>query len=170
MTIRDALLTELDLESPFFRTTLQRVPMDKRDWKPHDKSMTMGWLATFLGIMWSWGVIAVEQESFDPTKGGGPPPKVASTTDELLALFDQHMAAYRKALAATDDAHLMKSWTLRFGDKVYFKQPRWLVLRTFIMNHAVHHRAQLGVYLRLNGLAVPAIYNDSADEKGGIFQ
>jgi uncharacterized damage-inducible protein DinB len=146
--------------------------MDKGDWKPHDKSMTLGWLATFLGIMWSWGVIAIEQESFDPTKreGAGQAPALAKTTAELLALFDQNVAAYRKALAASGDAQLMKSWALLFGGQVYFRQPRWLVLRTFIMNHAVHHRAQLGTYLRLNGIAVPAIYNDSADEKGGLFR
>jgi hypothetical protein len=175
MTLRDALLTELDLEAPFIRRTLERVPLDKRSWKPHVKSMTMGWLATFLAVMWSWGVITIEQESFDPAAraGDGPKPQRPSepeTTEALLQLFDQNVAAFRAALAGTNDQRLQGTWTLMTGGKPFFTQPRWLVLRTYILNHAVHHRAQMGVYLRLNGIDVPAIYNDSADEKGGMFR
>lgn len=172
MTLCESLIEELDLEARFTRLTLERVPMDKRSWKPHDKSMTLGWLSTFLCLMWSWGVITIEQEVFDPSArpNSGQRPSEAATTEELLKLFDQNVAAFRAALTATNDSHLMAPWKLLMGGKVLFEQPRWLVLRTYILNHAIHHRAQLGVYLRLNGIAVPAIYNDSADEKGGMFQ
>ena len=172
MTLRDALIAELDVEAPFTRRTLERVPMDKRGWKPHEKSMTLGWLSTFLCVMWSWGVVAIEQDSFDPTAraDAGQRPSEAETTADLLRLFDGNIARFRRALATTNDAHLETPWSLLAGGQVVFRQPRWLVLRGFILNHAVHHRAQLGVYLRLNGIAVPAIYNDSADERGGMFQ
>jgi uncharacterized damage-inducible protein DinB len=160
------------LEAPFIRRTLERVPLDKGPWKPHVKSMTMGWLATFLAVMWSWGVITIEQESFDPAAraGAGQRPPEPETTEALLQLFDKNLAAFRAALAGTNDEHLHQPWTLMPGGKPFFTQPRWLVLRTYILNHAVHHRAQMGVYLRLNGIDVPAIYNDSADEKGGMFR
>ena len=172
MTIREALLIELDLEAPFIRQTLERVPLDKRSWKPHDKSMTLGWLSTFLCVMWSWGVITIEQDSFDPSarQGAGQRPPEPETTQQLLQLFDLNVAAYRKALDGTNDHHLEQTWKLLMGGKAFFAQPRWMVLKMFILNHAVHHRAQLGVYLRLNDIAVPAIYNDSADEKGGMFR
>lgn len=172
MTQRDALIAELDLESPFIRQTLERVPLDKRAWTPHEKSMTLGWLSTFLCVMWSWGVITLEQDSFDPAAraGAGQKPPEPQTTAEMLELFDRSVTAFRSALLQTTDEHLQKPWTLLSGGQTFFTQPRWLVLRTYILNHAVHHRAQLGVYLRLNGIAVPAIYNDSADEKGGMFR
>jgi hypothetical protein len=171
MTLRDTLLTELDLEVPFIREHLQRVPIDKRAWKPHDKSMTLGWLSTFMCVMWSWGETIIKLDSFDPsTIPRDQFPKEPETTEGLLQLFDKHIAAYRAELAGTNDEHLMKPFELLMKGEELFTQPRWITLRTYIMNHAVHHRAQLGVYLRLNGVAVPAIYNDSADEKGGMFR
>ena len=171
MTIRDALLREFDLELPFTRLSLARVPMDKLEWKPHEKSMTLGWLATFLAICPSWGVMTIEKEEFDPrAAAGGQRPEIAKSTDALLALFDQHYTQFRAALAATTDDRLLGTFTLKAGGEIWFSQPRWLVIREYILNHVVHHRAQLGVFLRLNGIAVPAIYNDSADEKGGVFR
>ena len=171
MNLRDALLTELDLEIPFIRESLARVPLDKSAWKPHDKSMTLGWLATFMCVMWSWGVTTIKVDVFDPaTIPKDQFPKEPKSTAEMLKLFDENVAAFRALLVGTDDEHLQKPFTLVMNGKELFTQPRWLMLRTYILNHAVHHRAQLGVYLRLNGIPVPAIYNDSADEKGGIFR
>jgi uncharacterized damage-inducible protein DinB len=134
--------------------------------------MTLGWLSTFLCVMWSWGVITIEQESFDPAarQGAGQRPPAPATTGDMLQLFDDNVGSFRKALQNTNDAHLERPWKLLSNGALFFEQPRWLVLRSYILNHAVHHRAQLGVYLRLQGIAVPAIYNDSADEKGGVFR
>jgi hypothetical protein len=171
MTLRDALLREFDLELPFTRRSLERVPIDKFAWKPHEKSMTLGWLATFLALAPSWGVMTIEKDELDPTAAsGGKRPDLPSSVDALLDLFDQNYGAFRDALAATTDAHLQTKWTLKPGGQIWFREERWLVLRAYILNHIVHHRAQLGVYLRLQGIAVPAIYNDSADEKGGVFR
>ena len=171
MTIQETLLQEFDLERPYTRRSLERVPMDRADWKPHDKSMTLGWLATFLALVPTWGVMAIERDEFDPAAAyGGQRPEIPETTQAVLSLFDANYQAFRDALARTTDDHLLTTWTLKSGGSLWFTQPRWLVLREFILNHIVHHRAQLGVYLRLQGIDVPAIYNDSADEKGGIFR
>jgi uncharacterized damage-inducible protein DinB len=171
MSFRDQYLTEFDLEVPFIREHLERIPEDKLDWKPHERSMTLGWLSTFLGVLWTWTEAIVKQDSFDVVKAyaDAPPPIVPKTRDEILAVFDTHTAAARKAIAAADDASMRDSWSLLANGTTLWTQPRWLVLRTIIMNHAVHHRAQLGVFLRLLGVPVPAVYNDSADEKGGMF-
>jgi uncharacterized damage-inducible protein DinB len=170
MSIRESLLKQFDLEAALTRRTLERVPLNTPDWKPHDRSMTLGWLATFLALLWSWGNHIIERTEFAP--GGtaaGPKPAIPSTTGELLALFDSMTSAFRRALEAASDDDLQKPWTLTMADRPPVTQPRWLWLQVFILNHAVHHRGQLTVYLRLNGIPVPALYNDSADEKGGIF-
>jgi uncharacterized damage-inducible protein DinB len=171
MTFRDQLLVEFDLEVPFTREHIARVPDGKLDWKPHDKSMTLGWLAAFLGYLWTWCPAIAEQDSFDVVKAyeGQPPPEIPKTTQGLLEVFDKLSADARASLARADDSRMTEPWTLLANGNVLWSQPRWLVLRTFIMNHAVHHRAQLGVFLRLLGVPVPAVYNDSADEKGGMF-
>jgi hypothetical protein len=169
MLLKDALITEFDLELPYTRRSLERVPMDKFDWKPHDRSMTLGWLSTFLALVPTWGNKVLEIEDFDIRTAGGRP-ELPKTREQLLGLFDQNYAKFREALAATSDDKLQVKWTIRNGDQIWFTQPRWLALRAFILNHIVHHRAQLGVYLRLQGIPVPAIYQDSADEKGGVFR
>ncbi|HYN09872.1 MAG TPA: DinB family protein [Vicinamibacterales bacterium] len=170
MNLREALLQEFDLELPFTRRSLERVPIEKFDWKPHDKSMTLGWLATFIAISPTWGVFTLEQDVFDVKAGSsGQRPSLPKTQAELLQLFDQNYGKLRTVLAAASDASLEQPWSLKSGDEVWFTQPRWLALREFILNHIIHHRAQLGVYLRLLDISVPAIYNDSADEKGGVF-
>lgn len=171
MSFREQYLVEFDLEIPFIREHIVRVPEDKLEWKPHERSMTIGWLSTFLGVLWTWGSIVVEQDSFDivTAYADSPPPAVPKTTQEIVALFDRHTAEARAAIAKADDAKLLEPWSLLANGATVFQQPRWLVLRTIIMNHAIHHRAQLGVFLRLLDVPIPAVYNDSADEKGGMF-
>jgi uncharacterized damage-inducible protein DinB len=169
MTLGQSLLTQFDLEAALTRKTLERVPLNDPEWKPHDRSMPLGWLATFLALLWSWGNRIIEQTEFAPGSAAGPKPPIARTTAELLELFDSTTSAFRTALADASDDDLQKPWTLTMADRRPITQPRWLWLQTFILNHAVHHRGQLTVYLRLNGIPVPALYNDSADEKGGIF-
>ncbi len=168
MKISDALLPEFDHEMANTRRTLERVPEDKFSWKPHEKSMTLGRLAVHLAEIPTWASHAIEQDSLDVAPPGAPPyqPPPADSRKEILDLFDKTVAAARAAIAAASDEHLLKPWALLSGGKTILTMPRIAVLRSFILNHSIHHRAQLGVYLRLNNVAVPAIYGPSADEAG----
>jgi uncharacterized damage-inducible protein DinB len=165
-TIAQSLLPEFDHEMSNTRRVLERVPEDKFGWKPHDKSGTMGWLAAHVATMPQWGQMTLQTEGFDvnPPGGGTPQMPQPKTRDELLALFDQHRDAFRAAVEGASDAGMMATWTLLAGGKVVFSMPRVAVLRGMIMNHIVHHRGQLTVYLRLTGVPVPALYGPSADE------
>ena len=171
MTLSESLTAELDLEALFTRRHLERVPIDRLDYKPHKSSMTLGWLATFLAIIPTWGGLTLTRDSFDVAPVGAAPPKhtVAESRDQLLNLFDTNSANVRAALVGASDGHLHRPWSLLAGGKTIFTQPRFLVFETYFVNHMVHHRAQLGVYLRLNDVDVPAVYNGSADEQGGMF-
>ena len=168
----DLLRQELHLEAHYTRKHLERVPMDKLDFKLHEKSMSLGWLATFTAILPSWGSLTLTTNEFDVAPPGGSQEdySIAKTTDALLARFDKNIADTREALARMTDEKLDEPWALKAAGHTIFSQPRGLVYRTFIMNHLVHHRAQLGVFLRMVGVSVPAVYNDSADEKGGMLQ
>lgn len=166
MALNQALLPEFDHEMANTRKTLERVPEDKFDWKPHEKSFSMVRLATHLATLPSWAAITIQQDSIDVAPIGEPPPKnePASSVEDLLAKFDNNVASARAALAGATDEELLKTWTLFAGGKTIFALPRIAALRSFVMNHNVHHRAQLGVYLRLNDVPVPSIYGPSADE------
>ncbi len=164
MGLSQALLPEFDQEMANTRKTLERVPEDKLGWKPHEKSGTMGWLANHVATLPRPAVFTIEQESVDVSKVPRPAP--VNTRRELLETFDKHVTTARAAIAGASDEHLLKPWTLFVGERKIFTQPRTAVLRSFFMNHSIHHRAQLGVYLRLNNVPVPAIYGPSADEPG----
>jgi len=155
MAIKDAFLPEFDHEMASTRRTLDRVPEDKFGWKPHEKSMTLGRLASHVAELPSFATTALAHESFDIAPPGGAPrkPLNASTRQELLEVFDKNVAEA-----------LHKTWSLLRAGKAIFTLPRAAVLRTFMLNHIIHHRAQLGVYLRLNDVPVPSIYGPSADE------
>lgn len=170
MTIREALLPEFDHEMANTRITLERVPEDKFDFKPHPKSATMLWLATHIANLPLWAYSTLSQPSLDVAPEGGAPMKLptAGTRQELLDLFDRHVAAAREQIAAADDAHFMQPWSLLMTGKPIFTMPCAAVVRTWVMNHIIHHRAQLTVYLRLNDVPVPALYGPSADE-GKMF-
>ncbi len=166
MPLSDALLPEFDIEMANTRKTLDRVPNDKFGWKPHEKSSSMGHLASHIANLPSWSVIAVNRDSIDIAPVGEPPPKgpEAKTAKELLDIFDANVAAARAAIASASDEQLFRAWTLLSGGKTVLTIPKIAVLRSFVMNHSIHHRAQLGVYLRLNDIPVPSIYGPSADE------
>jgi len=168
MSISQALLPEFDHEMANTRKTLERVPEDKFGWKPHEKSMPMGNLAVHLATLPGWTVQTLQQESLDLAPPDGEPFKLpeAKNTKEVVAMFDQNVADARAALAEATDEQLMKPWSLLMTGKTIFTLPRVAVLRGFVMNHSIHHRAQLGVYLRLNDVPVPSIYGPSADEGG----
>ena len=166
MALSEALLPEFDVEMANTRKTLERVPDDKLGWKPHEKSGTMAWLAGHLANLPSWIGITLERDSFDmaPPEGQPPPPPQPTSTAEILETFDKNVAAARAAIAGASDEAFFKPWSLLSGGNTIFTMPKTAVLRSFVMNHSIHHRAQLGVYLRLNDVAVPSIYGPSADE------
>jgi uncharacterized damage-inducible protein DinB len=163
----ELFLEELETELPATRRALERVPEGRNDWKPHPKSMALGYLAGLVANMPSWVTMTIKQDELDlnPPGGGKPPSLEAKTTSELLQKFDEAVKGAREALASTTDDFLLTPWRLLVGGQVVLEQPRYVVLRTSVINHLVHHRAQLTVYLRLNEAAVPALYGPSADER-----
>ena len=164
MTLSYLLLEELDREVPRSRRALEQVPANRDDWKPHDKSMPLGRLASMLATMPSWIGFIVRQDELDPTPPGGnqwQPPSHA----ELVSALEKSAADGRAALSGVaDDALLNSNWRLRAGGKVVSNTTRYVALRD-LLNHTAHHRGQLTVYLRLLNATVPAIYGPSADDQ-----
>jgi uncharacterized damage-inducible protein DinB len=167
MSLSEMLLPEFDQETAGLRRTLERIPEDRFMWKPHEKSWTLGGLATHLANLPSWTAMTLTQSELDLEPEGQPAPRVTplTTRDEVLSVFDKNVAEARAALAGADDATFGEPWTLLQAGKKIFTMPKGAVLRSFVFNHLVHHRAQLGVYLRLNDIPVPALYGPSADEE-----
>ncbi|MFN2500909.1 MAG: DinB family protein [Pyrinomonadaceae bacterium] len=161
--LASAFLAELENEAKITRSCLERVPADKFDWKPHEKSMTMGRLASHCAEMFGWTKSTLTSDVLDFATMDYTPYEPKST-DELLAFFDDHIAKAKQILSETSDETFMTEWTMRNGEQVYFTMPKVAVIRSFVMNHIVHHRGQLSVYLRLNDIPVPSIYGPSADE------
>jgi uncharacterized damage-inducible protein DinB len=164
MAMKEALLMEYDYEMANTRRALERLPSEKFGWKPHEKSFSMGDLATHIITIPDWAVYTISQDVFDMSPDSHP--AAVTSTKELLEKFDKNVAHARKALAETQDEHLLKPWTFSVAGKVLFTMPRIQVLRGFVMNHLVHHRGQLTVYMRENNIPVPALYGPSADEQG----
>ena len=166
MTIGLTMLPEFDQEMKNTRNTLERVPEDKWGWKPHEKSGTVGWLASHIATLPGWLSMTIQTTELDYAPVNGPayePPKITNRK-ELLAEFDKCSAEARTALSNVGDADLMQGWTLLAGGQKIFTMPRIGCIRGFVMNHLIHHRAQLGVYFRLLGVPVPGLYGPSADE------
>jgi uncharacterized damage-inducible protein DinB len=166
MALRDAILPEWEHEMATTRKTLERVPEDKTSWKPHDTSMPMGRLAGHIAEMAGFVPATFQGDSFDFAPPGGQPmqPTVMTSRKQLLEIFDKNVAAARAAIAKASDEDLQKTWTLLNGGKTFFSMPRVTVLRSMILNHIIHHRGQLSVYLRMNQVAIPSIYGPSGDE------
>jgi uncharacterized damage-inducible protein DinB len=161
MTISETLLPEFDHEMANTKAMLECVPEDKFSWKPHEKSMTMGRLASHCAEMASWAVFTINQDKLELTPDMKP--FNASTKKELLDGFAGFTADARKAIQGASDADLGKTWSLIYGGKPVMSMPRASVLRSMVMNHIIHHRAQLSVYLRLNNIPIPGMYGPSAD-------
>ncbi|MCB2229760.1 DinB family protein [bacterium] len=167
MSISQALLGEFDHEMASTRRALERVPDARMGWKPHEKSYTMQDLASHIANIPGWTAMTLNEDSFDVAPKDGEPmqtPK-ANLAAELVSMFDQNVKEAREALVACSDDQFMKPWSLLAGGEAMFTMPRVAVMRGFIMNHLIHHRAQLTVYLRMNDIPVPAIYGPSADEQ-----
>jgi uncharacterized damage-inducible protein DinB len=166
MSFSSVLLPEFDREMAITRRTLERAPEEKFAWKPHEKSMTLGRLASHLAEIPTLANATVNLDSFHINAPGAPPrqAKLATSRKELLEWFDTNVAAARAAIAGASDEHLKHPWTLLLAGKELLSMPRIGALRTLVVSHTIHHRAQLGVYLRLNDVPVPSVYGPSADE------
>ena len=167
MPITDWLLPEYDAEMAVTRRILERVPLDDPQWKPHEKSMAIGYLAFLVASLPGWTTMTLHRTELDiqPPPGKTWGDDAPHTVEALLERFDHDVAEGRAALAAATEADFQVPWTLKMGERTLMTQPRWLVYRQSVINHLVHHRAQLGVYLRLRGVPVPSMYGPSADEQ-----
>ena len=163
MPLVDALLPEFDHEMTTTRKILERVPEDRFDWKPHTKSFALGALATHLANLPTWGTETLTKSEID-LPAVQPPPGALPSKTELIATFDRNVAAARAAMTGKTDGELLAIWSLKRGGKTLFSMPKTAVMRSFVLSHMIHHRAQLGVYLRLLDVPVPATYGPTADE------
>jgi uncharacterized damage-inducible protein DinB len=163
MSICEPLAAEFRQESATTRRLLERVPEGKLDWKPHEKSMTLGNLAAHVAQLPSLIAPALTQDEFDFNTGDFQPFKPANVA-ELLAEFDRNIASASELLKNQADERMQDNWRLRSGETVFFELPRAGVVRSMVLNHIVHHRGQLSVYLRLLDVPIPSIYGPSADE------
>ena len=170
MTITELLLAELDREAVGIRKTLEHVPEGKNDWKPHERSMPLGSLATIVATIPGWldMVVNVDELDINPPGGSKYKPQEWKTRRELLEQFEASLKKGREVLQNTTDDHLLNTkWRILSGGKLMHEQVRYEAVRDGVLNHMAHHRGQLTVYLRLNNEKVPAIYGPSADEGMG---
>jgi uncharacterized damage-inducible protein DinB len=165
MSTSESLLPEFDREMGVTRRVLERIPDEHFAWKPHDKSMTLGRLAEHLAELPGWLKVSVLQSGIDMTTPRHADHRPPATRAEVLALFDRNVADARATLSGRTDAELMAPWTLLAQGKEVFTMPKAAVIRSFVMNHIVHHRGQMSVYLRLQNIPVPSMYGPSADEQ-----
>lgn len=163
MALVDSLLPEFDHEMTTTRKLLERVPEDRLSWKPHPKSFSLGELATHLTELAMWGEATLQRSEVNLAEGGTRVP--AASRAELLANFDKNVESTRKQLTGKTDAEFMAPWSLKRGDHTIFSMPKALVWRSFVLNHLIHHRGQLSVYLRMQDVAIPSMYGPSADEQ-----
>ena len=168
MSISQSLLPEFDHEMANTRKVLERIPEDKLDWKAHEKSNTIGWVGAHLANLPSWTELTLTKDSLDLAPAGVEPYRTppARSVKAILEQFDRNVAAARATLLAARDEEFFKPWSLLRGGATLFTMPRIAVLRSFVMNHIIHHRAHLCVYLRLNNVPVPGLYGPAADEAG----
>jgi uncharacterized damage-inducible protein DinB len=163
MSISQGLLPEFDQEMAGTRKSLERVPEGKTEWQPHPKSMTLGRLAGHLAELPTWVVETMKRDEL--SLDGQYTPFISSSPKELLAMFDAKVAEARALIQSATDEDMMKPWSLKVRGQTAFTMPKIAVLRGMVINHIIHHRGQLTVYLRLNDVPVPSLYGPSADER-----
>ena len=165
MSYADTILPEFDQEMASTRKVLERVPDDKLHWKAHPQMQTIGWNAGHLANIPTWVGITLTTSSLDVAPPGVEPPRAPAfkSREEILAAFDKNVADARQALTVAKDEDIGKPWSLLSGGQTVFTLPRAAVIRTFVLNHMIHHRSHLIVYLRLNDIPVPGMYGPSAD-------
>ena len=165
MAIAESLLPEFDHETATTRALLERLPKGKADWRPHPKSRSLGQLAMHIANIPRWASVTLERTEFDTNPPDGQTvivPAFASE-EQLLEAYDDGVKSARAMLVRTSDGDFMVAWTLKSAGKSLFSMPRAAVFRSFVLNHAVHHRGQLTVYLRLLDVSIPNIYGPTAD-------
>lgn len=163
MSISGTALGDFQSELQTTRRVLERVPEDHFDWKPHEKNFTLVEMASHIANLLNWGTMILGTDELDLSEEY-PPQTQAGSSAELLQMFDEKSAALLKALDAADDEQLLGSWSLRMGDTEISSMSRVANVRGFVVNHMIHHRGQLTMYLRLLDVPVPAVYGPSADE------
>jgi uncharacterized damage-inducible protein DinB len=165
--ISQSMLPEFDMEMANTRKVLERVPQSQLAFAPHPKSMTLARLAGHVVEMPLWGVMTLSQDELDMRPDSVPAFTAYqfTTTPEAMATFDEHVRQSRALLAAATDETMMRTWSLKDSGKTILALPKVAVMRSFVLNHMIHHRGQLGVYLRLNNVPVPGLYGPSADEQ-----
>ena len=168
MSISQMLLPEFDQEMASTRRLFENLPDRISDYKPHAKSMAMNRLAGHIAELPGWAAMTLTTEDLNITSDMKP--LLVSTREEALAELDRNVKAAREQIAAASDEAFMKSWTLRFNGAPMMTMPRVSVVRGWMMNHLIHHRSQLGVYMRLNDIAIPGMYGSSADEPNMFAQ
>ena len=169
MPLSDLLLPEFDAEIATTRRVIERVPDDHIEWRPHEKSFPMGHLAQLVAMIPGWTLHVLTKSEFDIAPREGPTAVYRFLpVEQLLMLFDKNVAEARPLIEKVTDAHLQAPWTLKAAGHEVSTTPRYMAYRTLLLNHLVHHRAQLGVYLRMNDVPLPGTYGPSADETLGV--
>ncbi len=163
MNLIDPVLAELAHEAATTRRLLERVPEPQLAWKPHEKSMTLGRLATHIAEIPGWVGSIVEKDEFDVGGGGHTPPTI-DRVPEIVAMFDRNVAAATAVLKRQSNDRLLAKWQLKRKGQLVVEMPRMGMIRALLMNHLIHHRGQLSVYLRLQDVPLPSIYGPTADE------
>ena len=167
MKLAELFLDQLQSEESSTRRVLQQVPDGRNDWKPHEKSMPLGYLSALVAGMPGWIEFMVNRDELDIASPGSDrfKPQVPASNRELIAAFEASLSKARAALQTTDDEHLAKPWRFIVAGQVADERPRYKMIRDAVFSHMAHHRGQLTVYLRLNEAKVPAVYGPSADER-----
>ena len=167
MNLTELILGELQYEAATTRKMLERVPQASFTWKPHEKSMTLGQLTGHVANLFgTWLTATLSQDEFDLADSH---PLQAENVSEILEHFDQNIASAFELLKTQSDERLLATWRLKRGGQVLFEMPRWAVFRSMVLNHIIHHRGQLSVYLRLQNVPLPPVYGPTADERPDIL-
>jgi uncharacterized damage-inducible protein DinB len=164
MAVKDSLLPEFDHEMAVTRRLLERLPDEKFNWQPHEKSFSLGGLATHLAQIPYWGQHILDHGDYDLAESGQTRATAKKTRAEVLETFDEHVSAVRRRLEEKSDAELMAAWALKQRGQVLMSLPRVAAMRSFVVHHLIHHRGQLTVYLRMQDVSLPPIYGPTADE------
>jgi uncharacterized damage-inducible protein DinB len=163
MPVKDAFIAELKHESTLTKKMLEKVPMDKKDWRPHEKSMTLGRLATHIAEIPHWASDIIHIDEYDFLKHYKPG-QAPSTQEELMKIFQERLDMAVNDLEKTNEDEFNKMWTVKRGEQVFYTLPKKIAIRGWSFSHLFHHRGQLSVYLRLLDVPIPGMYGPSADE------